>query len=72
MEKYPLSKVVDIQRKALGIESEIIPMSDEKSNIAIVTDDGEMEFHEFLVERQGKPEVFDIKYDKCRTITRTS
>ena len=48
MEKYPLSMVVDIQRKALGIESEIIPMSDEKSKIVIVTDNGEMEFHEFL------------------------
>ena len=63
MEKYPLSKVVNIQRKALGIESEIIPMSNEKSNIIIVTDVGEMEFHEFLVEKQGKPEVFDIRYD---------
>ncbi|MFY9637566.1 MAG: 2-phospho-L-lactate transferase [Methanobacterium sp.] len=63
MEKYPLSKVVDIQRRALGIESEIIPMSNDKSNITIVTDDGEMEFHEFLVERQGKPDVFDIKYE---------
>ncbi len=63
MEKYPLSMVVDIQRKALGIESEIIPMSDEKSDIVIVTDNGELEFHEFLVERQGKPTVLDIKYN---------
>ena len=63
MEKYPLSIVVDFQRKALGIESEIIPMSDEKSNIVIVTDNGELEFHEFLVEKQGKPAVLDIKYD---------
>ena len=70
MEKYPLSKVVDIQRRALGIESEIIPMSNEKSNIAIITDDGEMEFHEFLVERQGKPEVFDIKYDNVEPTPR--
>ncbi len=63
MEKYPLSRVVEIQRKALGIESKIIPMSNDKSNIIIVTDDGEMEFHEFLVEKQGMPEVLDIKYD---------
>jgi LPPG:FO 2-phospho-L-lactate transferase len=68
MEKYPLSIVVDFQRKALGIESEIIPMSDEKSNIVIVTDNGELEFHEFLVERQGKPAVLDIKYN---TVTPT-
>ena len=64
MKKYPLSKVVNIQRKALGIKSEIIPMSDEKSNIVIVTDNGEMEFHEFLVQNQGMPEVVDIKYNK--------
>jgi LPPG:FO 2-phospho-L-lactate transferase len=63
MEQYPLSKVVDIQRKALGIESEIIPMSNEKSNIIIETNEGKMEFHKFLVERQGKPEVLDIKYN---------
>ena len=68
MEKYPLSIVVDFQRKALGIESEIIPMGDEKSNIVIVTDNGELEFHEFLVERQGKPAVLDIKYN---TVTPT-
>ena len=37
MEKYPLSRVVEIQRKALGIKSEIIPMSNEKSNIVIIT-----------------------------------
>ncbi len=63
MEKYPLSKVVDIQRKALGIESEVIPMSDENSNIVIKTNEGDMEFHEFLVDKQGKPDVIDIIYD---------
>lgn len=62
MEKYPLSKVVDIQRKSLGIKSEIIPMSNENSNICIVTDEGELKFHEFLVERHGGPEVTDILY----------
>jgi LPPG:FO 2-phospho-L-lactate transferase len=66
MEKYPLSRVVEIQRKALGIKSEIIPMSNEKSNIVIITDEGEMEFHEFLVARQGKPKVIDIKYDNVK------
>ena len=44
MEKYPLSKVVDIQRKNLGVKSKIIPMSDDQSHIKIITDEGEMEF----------------------------
>ncbi|MGL6298897.1 MAG: 2-phospho-L-lactate transferase CofD family protein, partial [Methanobacteriaceae archaeon] len=35
-----LSKVVDIQRKALNIESKIIPMSNEESEIEIITEIG--------------------------------
>ena len=62
MEKYPLSKVVDIQRKKLGVKSKIIPMSDEQSNIRIITDEGEMSFHEFLVGKKAQPEVEDIIY----------
>ncbi|MDO5836532.1 MAG: 2-phospho-L-lactate transferase CofD family protein, partial [Methanobacterium sp.] len=42
-----LSKAVDIQRKELGIKSNIIPMSNQESHITITTDLGEMEFHEF-------------------------
>jgi LPPG:FO 2-phospho-L-lactate transferase len=64
MEKHPLTKAVDIQRKALGIESKVKPMSDDKSDITIVTDEGEMKFHEFLVEKQGMPDVIDIKYNR--------
>lgn len=62
MENYPLSKVVDIQRKNLGVESRIIPMSDEQSHIRIITDEGEMSFHQFLVEKKAEPEVENIIY----------
>ena len=63
MKKYSLSEVVDIQRKKLGVKSKIIPMSDEQSHIKIITDEGEMGFHEFLVEKKAKPEVDDIIYN---------
>ncbi|MGB9937724.1 MAG: 2-phospho-L-lactate transferase [Methanobacterium sp.] len=63
MQKYPLSKVVDIQRKNLGVKSNVIPMSDEQSHIKIMTDEGEMSFHQFLVEKRGMPEVEDITYN---------
>lgn len=66
MEKYPLSKVVDIQRKNLDIKSKIIPMSDEQSNIKIITDEGEMSFHKFLVEKKADPEVENIIYDDVK------
>ena len=63
MEKYPLSKVVDIQRKNLGVKSKIIPMSDDQSHIKIITGEGEMGFHKFLVEKRGMPEVEDVIYN---------
>jgi LPPG:FO 2-phospho-L-lactate transferase len=63
MHRYPLSRAVDIQRRNLGIESRIIPMSDEESNIKIITDEGDMDFHEFLVERRGEPQVHDVVYN---------
>jgi LPPG:FO 2-phospho-L-lactate transferase len=63
MKKYPLSRVIDIQRKNLGVKSKIIPMSDEQSHIKIITDEGEMSFHQFLVEKGGKPDVEDIIYN---------
>lgn len=63
LEKYPLSEAVDIQRKNLGVKSKIIPMSDDQSHIKIITDEGEMSFHKFLVEKRGIPEVEDIIYN---------
>lgn len=66
LDKNPLSQVINIQRNALGIESLIIPMSNEKSYIKIITDEGEMDFHEFLVEKRGKPEVHDLTYHNVK------
>lgn len=63
MEKYSLSQTVDIQRKNLGVKSKIIPMSDDQSHIKIITNEGEMSFHKFLVEKKGTPEVEDIIYN---------
>ncbi|MCE7699110.1 MAG: 2-phospho-L-lactate transferase CofD family protein, partial [Methanobacterium paludis] len=66
MEQYPLSKVVNIQRKSLGVESHVIPMSDEESHLKIKTDEGDMEFHKFLIERRGEPEVLDLEYNSVK------
>ena len=62
LENHSLSEAVDIQRKGLNIESKIYPMSDEDSDIKILTDKGEMEFHDFLIKEQMKPEVLDVIY----------
>ena len=62
MEKYGLKKACEIQAKNMGIGSDIIPMSEENSEIRIVTDIGELEFHDFLIRHQSEPEVLDVKF----------
>ena len=62
MEKYGLKKACEIQARNMGIASNIIPMSEEDSDIKIVTDIGELEFHDFLIKHQSNPEVLDLKF----------
>ena len=62
LEKHSLSEAVEIQAKSLGLTSRIIPMSNEDSEIKIITDIGELEFHDFLIKHQTQPEVLDIKF----------
>ena len=62
MKKYGLARACEIQAKNMGIESRIIPMSEEDSEITIVSDIGELEFHDFLIKHQSEPEVLDLKF----------
>ncbi|MDO5824395.1 2-phospho-L-lactate transferase [Methanobrevibacter sp.] len=62
MEKYGLNRACEIQARNMGISSRIIPMSEENSDIKIITDIGELEFHDFLIKHQSEPEVLDIKF----------
>jgi len=64
LEKYPLDEAVDIQRRKLDIESRIIPMSNQNPQIEILTTEGSLEFHEFLIRQRGEPDVLDIKYTR--------
>ena len=64
MDKYGLLKAVEIQAKNMGIKSRIVPMSEENSDIKIVTDIGELEFHDFLIKHQSQPEVLDVKFSE--------
>jgi LPPG:FO 2-phospho-L-lactate transferase len=63
LEENSLSRAVDIQRRKLGVKSRIIPMSDQESHVDIITDQGNLEFHEFLIERRAEPEVLNLKYN---------
>ena len=60
MEFNTLSEAVDIQRMNMNISSKVIPMSNEESEIKILTDIGELDFHDFLISEKCAPEVQDI------------
>lgn len=62
MQTHSLAEAVDIQAEKMGIKSKIIPMSNEQSEVKIITDIGELEFHDFLIKHQSQPEVLDIKF----------
>lgn len=62
MKKYGLAKACEIQAKNMGLDCKIIPMSEENSEIKIITDIGELEFHDFLIKHQSEPEVLDVKF----------
>lgn len=62
LENHTLSEAVNIQAHEMGIKSNIIPMSNENSEIELITDIGRLDFHDFLIKHQSSPEVLDIKY----------
>lgn len=62
LENHTLSEAVNIQAQEMGIKSNIIPMSNENSEIELITDIGRLDFHDFLIKHQSSPEVLDIKY----------
>ena len=56
-------RATKLQKRKLGIKAAIIPMSDEESEITIVTKEyGEIEFHDFLIKYQCNCEVLEVKY----------
>lgn len=62
LENHTLSEAVNIQAQEMDIKSNIIPMSNENSEIELITDIGRLDFHDFLIKHQSSPEVLDIKY----------
>ena len=64
MEKYGLAKACEIQTKDMGLTCKILPMSNEQSDIKIITDIGELEFHDFLIKYQQEPEVLDVQFSE--------
>ncbi|KZX17038.1 2-phospho-L-lactate transferase [Methanobrevibacter filiformis] len=64
MKNHSLYEAVSIQKESLNIKSKIIPMSNESSDVKLITDIGELEFHDFLITKQCNANVLDIKFNE--------
>jgi len=58
-----LSEVTDIHRTALGLKERIIPMSDEKVETYIATEDDRIHFQEYLVKRRATDTVTGVSFE---------
>jgi len=67
---YPLSKVVEMERKLLNIKGKVFPMTDDRVETKIlVEEDGEkilLKFHDFWIKRRGRAKVLDVFYENSQ------
>ena len=60
---WPLSAITDEIRRALGVIPRLLPMTDQRTETKIVTDEGVLHFQEYLVQRRTEPIVRDVIYE---------
>ena len=58
-----LTEVTDHLRRALGVRSTILPMTDAYTPTRVVTDEGEMHFQQYFVGRRAEPRVRSLSFD---------
>ena len=59
----PLSVVTDAIRRALGVRSRILPMSDQPVRTKVRSTTGWLTFQEFFVREKAQVEVLDVAYE---------
>ncbi|HKP11067.1 MAG TPA: 2-phospho-L-lactate transferase [Blastocatellia bacterium] len=62
-----LSEVTDHLRRALGVRSTLLPMTDAYTPTRVVTDEGEMHFQQYFVGRRAEPRVRALRFDNIET-----
>ena len=60
---WPLSRITDHLRAALGIRARILPMTDDPVRTVIVTPDGTLPFQEYFVHRRQQPPVRGVRFE---------
>jgi LPPG:FO 2-phospho-L-lactate transferase len=58
-----LSEIVNDVRTAFGVAVRLLPMSDDRMQTMVETDDGELRFQEYLVKRKAQDPVRGVRYD---------
>ncbi|HET9915689.1 MAG TPA: 2-phospho-L-lactate transferase [Candidatus Binatia bacterium] len=58
----PLSEVTDRLRRQLGVQSRILPMSDQRVETRVQTPQGEISFQEFFVKERWAREVTAVRF----------
>ena len=58
-----LTDAIAAMAAALGIESRILPATDDRWRTLLDTDEGTMEFQEYFVHRRQEPEVRAVRFD---------
>lgn len=61
-EGFKLSEITARTIHALGLEMKILPMTDDKFETRILTEDGSVHFQEYLVKREAKDEVLGVEF----------
>jgi LPPG:FO 2-phospho-L-lactate transferase len=59
-----LAEVTDHIRRALGVVSRILPMTDAYTPTRVITDEGEMHFQQYFVGRHAEPRVKALRFDQ--------
>ncbi|HXG94312.1 MAG TPA: 2-phospho-L-lactate transferase [Blastocatellia bacterium] len=62
-----LAEVTDEIRRALGVKSIILPMTNSYTPTRVVTDEGEMHFQEYFVRRRCEPRVRELRFDNIES-----
>jgi LPPG:FO 2-phospho-L-lactate transferase len=60
---WSLSAITDEIRQALGVVPHILPMTDQRAETKIVTEEGVLHFQEYLVQRRTEPAVQSVIYE---------
>jgi LPPG:FO 2-phospho-L-lactate transferase len=67
----PLSRITQAFAQAWGVRTVILPMSDDSVSTHLTTDEGELSFQRYFVERRCFPRVIGIQFEGATTAKAT-